>query len=110
MTLSVGMSLAVIAVLAAVTLFTRVLPCVFFSDVARAPKFIVYLGRALPPAMIGMLVVYCLKGVDLCASPFGLPEAIAVCATVALHVWRRNNLISIFGATALYMVLIQLVF
>ena len=110
MTLSPGMSLAVIGVLAGVTLFTRALPFLFFSDVARAPKVILYLGRVLPPAMIGMLVVYCLKAVDLHTAPFGLPEGIAVCVTAALHVWRRNNLISIFGGTALYMLLVQFVF
>ena len=74
------------------------------------PPIIRYLGRVLPPAVIGMLVIYCLKNVSVLAAPFGLPEFIAVAAVIMLHVWKRNNLLSIGAGTALYMFLIQVVF
>lgn len=69
-----------------------------------------YLGKVLPPAVIGMLVIYCLKSVNVLAAPFGLPELIAVAAVILLHVWKRNNLLSIGAGTVLYMFLIQVVF
>ena len=74
------------------------------------PKIVLYLGRVLPPAIIAMLVVYCLKGVSF-ASPAGwAPQLISAAAVAALHVWKHNNLLSIFGGTILYMVLVQAVF
>ena len=69
-----------------------------------------YLGKVLTPAVIGMLVVYCLKATPVMDAPHGLPEAIAVAVTAGLHVWKRNNLLSIGAGTILYMVLIQAVF
>ena len=69
-----------------------------------------YLGRALTPAIIGMLVVYCLRSTSVLAVPYGAPEAIAVAVTALLHVWKRNNLLSIGSGTILYMFLIQSVF
>lgn len=69
-----------------------------------------YLGKVLTPAVIGMLVVYCLKATPVMKAPHGLPEAIAVAVTAGLHVWKRNNLLSIGAGTILYMVLIQAVF
>lgn len=71
---------------------------------------VAYLGRVLPPAMMGLLVVYCLKGVSWTAAPHGAPELIAVAVTAALHWWRGNVLVSIAGGTAVYMLLVQLVF
>lgn len=99
-----------IAIMSAVTIFTRGLPFFVFSGKRRVPKIIYYLGEALPPAIISMLVVYCLRKVSVTEYPFGIPELIASAAVVLLHVWRRNNLISIFGGTILYMVLVQAVF
>ena len=71
---------------------------------------VAYLGRVLPPAMMGLLVVYCLRSVDLLSGSHGLPEAIAVAGIAALHLWKRNVLLSIAGGTAVYMLLVQAVF
>mgnify|MGYP000312818654 CR=1 FL=1 len=110
MSVSPGRSLLIILVVAAVTLVTRALPFLLFRNPERTPRAVVYLGKVLPPATMAMLVVYCLKGVSVTAWPFGLPELIAVAAVVLLHLWKRNNLLSICGGTVLYMVLIQVVF
>ena len=108
--LSVPQTLASIAVMAAVTFLTRALPFLLFDRGDHPPRIVLYLGQVLPPAVIAMLIVYCLKGVSF-ASPAGwLPALIAGLTAVALHLWKHNDLISIFGATALYMVLIQVVF
>ena len=110
MTLTIGQALATILVMAAVTFFTRVLPFVLFSGGDSAPKIVLYLGRVLPPAVIAMLIVYCLKGVTFTTLGGWLPSLIAGVAAVMLHLWKGNELISIFGATGLYMVLVQVVF
>ena len=92
------------------TLFMRALPFAVFSSKKPTPKFIQYLGVALPAAIFGMLVVYCLKGVSLASAPHGIPELIAIFAVVGIHLWRRNTLLSIFSGTVIYMLLVQLVF
>ena len=74
------------------------------------PKYIKYLGKVLPGAVFGMLVIYCLKGVTLIFAPYGIPEAIAVLVVIGLHLWKKQTLLSIAGGTAVYMVLVQLVF
>ena len=110
MMLTTGQAIASIAVMAAVTFLTRALPFLLFDRGDHPPKVILYLGRVLPPAIIAMLIVYCLKGVSF-ATPAGwVPALIASLAAVLLHLWKGNDLISIFGATVLYMVLIQGVF
>lgn len=101
-------SAALIGVMALVTVFLRFLPFLVFRK--RTPKYISYLGRVLPPAIIGMLVIYCLKDMTPQASPFGIPELIATACVVGLQVWKRNSLISILTGTIIYMVLIQTVF
>ena len=110
MAVSVGRSLAIIFTVAGTIFFTRLIPFLFFPKGKEIPPIIRYLGRVLPPAVIGMLVIYCLKNVSVLAAPFGLPEFIAVAAVIMLHVWKRNNLLSIGAGTALYMFLIQVVF
>jgi branched-subunit amino acid transport protein AzlD len=105
-----GYVLAQILVMAGVTALLRFLPFLVFHDAKARPAVITYLGRVLPYAVMGMLVVYCLKSVSLVTAPHGLPEFLAVAAVVLLHLWRRNTLLSIFGGTAIYMVLIQVVF
>jgi branched-subunit amino acid transport protein AzlD len=110
MTLSVTQSILIILVIAAITFGLRATPFVLFSRTGTTPKVITYLGNTLPPAVMGMLIVYCLKNVSVLNAPFGIPELLAVVAVVVLHLWRRNNLLSILGGTALYMVLIQFVF
>lgn len=99
-----------IGVSAAVTIALRFLPFIIFSAKKETPKVITYLGKYLPYAVMAMLVVYCLKSVNILAAPFGIPELIGVLAVVLLHIWRRNTLISIAGGTVLYMLLIQFVF
>ena len=108
--MSTPMAIAAIAVMAAVTFLTRALPFLLFDRGEAPPKIVLYLGRVLPPAIIAMLIIYCLKGISF-ASPAGwAPQLIAVGAVVALHLWKHNNLLSIFGGTILYMVLVQAVF
>ena len=108
--LSTGAAIAAIAVMAIVTFLTRVLPFLLFDRGESPPKLVLYLGRVLPPAIIAMLIVYCLRGVCF-ASPGGwVPQLLCVAVVVALHLWKHNNLLSIFGGTVLYMVLVQAVF
>ena len=110
MTLTPGQAMASIAVMAVVTFLTRALPFLLFDRGDHPPKVILYLGRVLPPAIIAMLIVYCLKGVSF-ANPAGwVPALVASGAAVLLHLWKGNDLISIFGATILYMGLVQGVF
>lgn len=96
-----------VAVIALATMITRFSPFVIFPDAKKAPPFVKYLGGVLPHAMMGMLVVYCLKDVDFAAAPHGLPELLSVLAAALLHLYKRNVIVSIAGSTALYMVLIR---
>ena len=93
-----------------VTMSTRFLPFLIFGEKRKTPPIIEHLGTVLPCAIMGMLVVYCLKDVSFLRSPFGLPELIACAVVAALHVWKRNSLLSIGGGTLCYMLLVQLVF
>lgn len=103
--------LAIIILAVALTTFgTRVFPFLLFPEGKEIPPVIQYLGKVLTPAVIGMLVVYCLKNTPVFVSPHGIPEFLAVAVTAGLHVWKRNNLLSIGVGTALYMFLIQVVF
>ena len=99
-----------VAVAALVTMALRFLPFIIFRGDRETPAYITYLGKVLPFAIMGMLVVFCLKGVFLAAAPYGIPEFLACGAVAALHVWKRNTLLSIAGGTVLYMVLVQMVF
>ena len=98
-----------VAVAALVTMGLRFLPFVIFQG-RETPKFIAYLGKVLPFAIMGMLVVYCLRNISFAAAPFGIPEVISVALVVALHIWKKNTLLSIIGGTVCYMVLVQMVF
>ena len=102
----------ILLILAAVlvTMATRFLPFLIFGQKRKTPLIIEYLGTVLPCAIMGMLVVYCLKDISFLRSPFGLPEIIACVVVAALHVWKRNSLLSIGGGTVCYMLLVQLVF
>ena len=91
------------------TMTTRFLPFLVFSENRRTPAFITYLGRWLPSAVFGMLVVYCLKNVSFLTGTHGLPEIIAILATVLLHLWQRKMLLSIAGGTACYMVILHII-
>ena len=102
--------LVTIGLCALATMLTRFLPFLLFSSRRPTPKYVRYLGRALPPAIFGMLVVYCLRNVSITSGSHGLPELIAIAVTVGLHLWKRQTLLSIAGGTIAYMLLIQLVF
>ncbi|MBQ3090745.1 MAG: AzlD domain-containing protein [Oscillospiraceae bacterium] len=100
-------SLLLLLVMAAVTLLTRALPFLLFDRPGELPDWISWLGRVLPPAIMALLVVYCLRNIDLLSASHGLPELLGVAAAALLHLWKGNTMLSIFGATVFYMLLIQ---
>ena len=100
----------IIAVAAAVTALTRFLPFAVFGEKRETPKYIIWLGSVLPYAIMGMLVVYCFKGVNVLSAPYGIPELIATIIVVALTAWKRKSLLSIGGGTICYMMLVQFIF
>lgn len=100
--------LSMMLVIAAVTMLTRFLPFIVFRR--KTPPAVIYLSGVLPYAIIGMLVVYCLKNVSLSAAPHGAPEALSLAAVVFVHRLRHNVLLSVLGGTLLYMWLVQSVF
>ena len=97
-----------ILTMSAGTILTRFLPFLAFRK--HTPQYVSYLGRVLPPAIIGMLVVYCLKDITPAVHPFGIPELIAAACTAGLQAWRRNSLVSILAGTVIYMALTRTVF
>ncbi|MDF2567482.1 MAG: branched-chain amino acid transport protein AzlD [Oscillospiraceae bacterium] len=103
-------ALITILIIAGITFFTRAVPFFLFGKKEIPPAIVIYLGKVLPPAVIALLVVYCLKNVSVFEYPYGLPQLISIIVVVILHVWKRNNLVSIFGGTVLYMILVQYVF
>lgn len=110
MPLTPTQTLASITVMAAVTFLTRALPFILFDHGDHPPKVVLYLGRVLPPAIIAMLIVYCLKGITFVAPAGWIPPLVAGSAAILLHLWKGNDLLSIFGATVLYMVMVQGIF
>ncbi|MFB0920331.1 MAG: branched-chain amino acid transporter permease [Oscillospiraceae bacterium] len=110
MLLTPTQTLIMILAVALGAMTTRFTPFILFPEHKEPPKIITYLGRVLPPAMMGLLVIYCLKSVSIKSSPHGIPELIAILAIVALHKWKSNVLISIGGGTLVYMILVQAVF
>ena len=97
-----------VGIMAIGTVLLRVLPFLVFQK--RTPPLISYLGQVLPPAIIGLLVIYCLKDISLRSAPFGLPEILAAFLVIGLHAWNRNSLLSILSGTAAYMLMLRLVF
>lgn len=96
-----------IGVMAITTMLLRFLP--FFIFGKNTPGYISYLGKVLPQAIIGLLVIYCLKDVSLFEHPYGVPELIAGAFVVVMHAWKRNAVISILSGTIIYMVLIRVI-
>ena len=103
-------SALMIAVIALVTAALRFLPFLIFGENRKTPPLVSYLGQVLPYAIMGMLVVYCLKSVSFTAAPFGVPEILGCAVVTLLHVWKRNTLLSIGAGTVCYMLLVQFVF
>ncbi|MBO5371208.1 MAG: branched-chain amino acid transporter permease [Lachnospiraceae bacterium] len=110
MPISVEKSLLIIVAVAVTTFSTRAIPFLLFPKDKEIPDSIKYIGKVLPPAVIGMLIIYCFKSVNPFVYSHGLPELIAAVTVIVLHVWKRNNLLSIGVGTVLYMFLIQRVF
>ena len=92
------------------TVLTRFIPFLVFPAGKPTPRYIQYLGKVLPAAVFGLLVIYCLRNVSLLSGSHGIPELISIAVVVALHLWKRQMLLSIAGGTICYMLLIQLVF
>ncbi len=103
-------SLIMIAAISIATFATRAASFLVFPKGKEVPPKVVFIGRVLPPAIIGMLVVYCLRSTSVLAYPYGIPELIAGLTVVILHLWKRNIFLSIGAGTILYMVLVQTVF
>lgn len=103
-------AILIVAAMIAGTVLTRFLPFIVFPAGKETPRFVGYLGKTLPFATMGLLVVYCLKGIKITAAPYGLPELLAVAAIVLLHRWKGNSLLSIGVGTVFYMFLVQVVF
>ena len=102
--------IALITVATLVTMSTRFLPFLIFGEKRNTPELVLYLGKVLPCAIMGMLVVYCLKEVNPLAYPYGIPELLGIAVVAVLHLWKRNSLLSIGAGTVFYMVLVQVIF
>lgn len=108
--MTVSQHIITIALCVFATLIARFLPFLIFSGKKETPKFVQYLGKALPSAIFALLIVYCLKDVSVPGGSHGIPEAISIALVVALHLWKRQILLSIAGGTFCYMMLVQFVF
>ena len=103
-------SIEIIAVAAIVTFIIRAIPFVAFGGKREGPVTVTYLGKVLPPAIMVILVIYCIKGIHLLSGSHGIPELLSIAVVTALHVWKRNTLLSIAVGTSFYMILVQVVF
>ena len=102
--------LAMMVVMGIGTVLTRAIPFLLLPESKETPKIVLYIGRLLPAASMGLLIVYCLKDVSFGSFPFGVPELISIIVVALLHKWKGNVLLSIFGGTGFYMFLVQFVF
>lgn len=110
MTLTPLQTFVIICMVTLGTMITRFLPFILFRDTRSSNSYISYLGKVLPYAAIGLLVVYCLRNVNFNSTANWLPEAISIVFIALLHYWKDNPLLSIGAGTVLYMVLVQTVF
>ena len=101
------LSVGLIAAMAGVTALTRYAPFIFFGHGKEPAKWIKYLGKVLPPALMSVLIIYCISGVNFLCGSHGIPELLCIGAAMGLHVWKGNVLLSIGVSTVLYMVLVQ---
>lgn len=106
--MTLAQRLITIALCALATMTSRFLPFLFWGGKKETPETVKYIGQVLPPAVFGMLLVYCLKNLNFLAASHGLPETAAVLLTVSVHVKKRNTLLSISLGTACYMLLLHL--
>ncbi|MDN7245433.1 branched-chain amino acid transporter permease [Planococcus shenhongbingii] len=110
MTMTLTQQVVTIAMVIIGTMLTRFLPFLIFPPNKATPKYVQYLGNVLPAAVIGLLVIYCLKDINLFSGSRGIPEFLAIAVVAVLHVWKRQMLLSIAGGTIVYMLLVQTVF
>ena len=110
MQMTLTQQIIIVAAVVAGTALTRFLPFLIFPAGKPTPKYIQYLGKVLPPAVFGLLIVYCLRNVNVFSGSHGIPELISIVFVVAIHLWKRQMLLSIAGGTILYMVLVQTIF
>lgn len=104
-------SISIIIAVGLTTYFIRLFPFLILSKKNKTIEdFMMYLGKVLPPAVIGILIIYCLKDINFSATPYGAPEFLAVIMVVLLHIWKRQTLMSILGGTIFYMILLQKIF
>ena len=103
-------SAVLIGVCALITAALRFIPFIVFGGKRRTPAFITYLGKVLPFAIMGMLVVFCLKNVSITSYPHGIPELLGVLTVAGLHIWKRNTLLSIVAGTVVYILLVNFIF
>ena len=103
-------SIEIIAVAAIVTFIIRAIPFVAFGGKREVPVTVTYLGKVRPPAIMVILEIYCIKGIHLLSGSHGIPELLSIAVVTALHVWKRNTLLSIAVGTSFYMILVQVVF
>ncbi len=108
--MTINQRIITIAIIVFATMLTRFLPFLIFPAGKETPRFVKYLGKVLPAAVFGLLVIYSLKGVNVLEGSHGVPEMIAIAVVIGLHLWKRQMLISIAGGTVVYMLLVQLVF
>ncbi len=92
------------------TRLTRFVPFFVFPAGKPTPKYVQYLGNVLPPAVFGLLIIYCLKNVSIFTGSHAIPELLAITLVIALHTWKRQMLLSIAGGTIFYMILVQFIF
>ncbi len=97
-----------IALCALGTIITRFLPFIVFRENRPVPRYVQFLGKALPLALFAMLIVYCLKDTEIALNPYGMPELAAVVATGAIHIWWRRMLLSILLGTAYYILMLYI--
>lgn len=105
--MSIFQQIMTIGICIAGTMATRFLPFLIFHENRKTPAFIQYIGNLLPSAVFGMLIIYCLRNVQILQGSHGIPELISILVTSLLHIWKRQMILSIAGGTLCYMFLLQ---
>lgn len=108
--MTLSQEIITVAMIVLATMLTRFLPFLVFPEGKPTPKYIRYLGKVLPSAVFGLLIIYSLRNVSVFSGSHGIPELISIALVVALHLWKRQMLLSIAGGTLSYMILVQMVF